>query len=287
VVGDVDAEVVHRQRSYRAAEPVLSVRGAGTVTGVSDELSEAFRRTVEEGEQRLNRSWPELLATGTVGGLDISLGVLALLLVYRETHSEVLSALAFTIGFIALTLAHSELFTENFLVPVAAVAAGRGGVAALVRLWVSTLLMNIAGGCVGMAIVVSGLPSVRAGAVEIARKYPEQGIGWTSLATALLGGATVTLMTWMERSTDSTGGKITAAVVASFLLAAGPLNHAIVVALELFAGLLVGAPYGGLDWLTMVAWVALGNLIGGVGLVTLLRLVQVGGQEIERAGREA
>jgi formate-nitrite transporter family protein len=64
-----------------------------------------------------------------MGGLDIGAGVLALLLVEHLTGSPLLGGLAFSIGFIALTLARSELFTENFLVPVAAVAARRGSLA--------------------------------------------------------------------------------------------------------------------------------------------------------------
>ena len=247
-----------------------------------DELSDAFERTVDEGDRRLHRSWPELLATGTVGGLDLVIGVLALLIVRYDTHSETVSAVAFTIGFIAVTLANSELFTENFLVPVAALVAGKARWPALVRLWVFTLAMNLLGGWIGMAVVIGGLPKLKPLVLELALHYAKQGIGWESMATALLGGAIITLMTWMERSTEAMVGKLTAAVIVAFLLAAGPLNHSIVVSLEMFAALISGAPFGYLDWLGMLAWVALGNLLGGIGFVTVLRLVQVGQSGIER-----
>jgi formate/nitrite transporter FocA (FNT family) len=91
---------------------------------ISD-LSSTFERTVDEGEFRLHRSWPRLLATGLVGGADVSLGVFALLIVEEATGDKLLAALAFSIGFVALTLANSELFTENFLVPLLAVAAAK------------------------------------------------------------------------------------------------------------------------------------------------------------------
>jgi formate/nitrite transporter FocA (FNT family) len=52
----------------------------------------------------------------------------------------------FPIGFIALLLARSELFTENFLVPVTARVAGHGSWPQLVRLWLVTLAANLAGG---------------------------------------------------------------------------------------------------------------------------------------------
>ena len=69
----------------------------------------------------------------------------------------------------------------------------------------------------------------------------------------------ITLMTWMERSTTSVTGKLVAAFTAAFLLAAGSLNHAIVVSLEMFAALHAGAPFGYLDWVRIVLWATLGN----------------------------
>jgi formate-nitrite transporter family protein len=90
-----------------------------------------FDRTVDEGRQRLGRSWLQLTATGLLGGLDIGVGVLAFLLVDHLSGEPLLSGLAFATGFIALTMARSELFTENFLVPVVAKEAT---IAALIRL---------------------------------------------------------------------------------------------------------------------------------------------------------
>ena len=69
-----------------------------------------------------------------------------MLTVYHATGSRLLGALAFGIGFIALTLAGSELFTENFLVPVNAVVAGQAKVRQLLRLWGGTLAANLAFG---------------------------------------------------------------------------------------------------------------------------------------------
>ena len=252
---------------------------------MSQELQQTFDRTVDEGTYRINRSWQSLLATGTVGGLDVGMGVFALLVVRSETKSEVLGALAFSIGFIALTLANSELFTENFLVPIAAVAARRAQSPNVLRLWGGTAITNLIGGWVLMGFVVGGLPQVRHTAVEVAQHYPQMGIGWTSFATAVLGGTVITLMTWMEHSSDSVGAKLVAAIVASFLLAAGALNHVIVVSIEMFAALQAHAPFGYADWAGMAAWATLGNIVGGIGLVTVLRLVQVAGEDSDSPNR--
>jgi formate/nitrite transporter FocA (FNT family) len=93
-------------------------------------------------------------------------------------------------------------------------------------------------------------------------------------------------MTWMERATESVPAKLAAAMSAAFLLVAGTLNHAIVVSLLAFAALHAGAPFGYLHWLGMASFAALGNIVGGVGLVTVLRLVQVGQRRIEQVREE-
>lgn len=249
---------------------------------MSSELDAAFERTVDQGVERLSRSWPGLLATGVVGGIDVGMGVLALLLVRQLTGSEVAGSLAFAIGFIALTLANSELFTENFLVPIASVTAGRAGPVAVLRLWGGTLGTNLLGGWVLMEVVSVGLPRVHPVAIDLGRRFAQAGVSPRSFATAVLGGAVITLMTWMERGTDSMLGKLVAAVSAAFLLAAGSLNHVIVLSLEMFAGLQSGAAYGYLSWATVAGWATVGNLVGGVGLVTILRLVQVGAGKIQQ-----
>ena len=81
------------------------------------EIEDAFDRLVDEGRERLDRPLLPLLATGFLGGVDVGVGILAFLVVKHEAGSQLLAALAFTIAFVALLMANSELFTENFLVP--------------------------------------------------------------------------------------------------------------------------------------------------------------------------
>jgi formate/nitrite transporter FocA (FNT family) len=247
-----------------------------------EEVRSAYERSVEEGERRLARTWPSLLATGAVGGVDISLGVLALLLVEEATHDPLLGGLAFGIGFVALVLGKGELFTENFLVPIAAVTAGRARLSSVLRLWLGTGVTNLVAGWLITGVVISGLPELRATAVRLASHYALSGLGWRSLCAAILGGAVITLMTWMQRGAESELGRLIAAVAAAFLLVAGSLYHAIVVSLLVFAGLHAGAPFGYLDWLEIVLFASVANIIGGIGFVTVLRLTQVGWKRIER-----
>ncbi len=251
----------------------------------SESVQTAFEKSIDEGKRRLGRPWPELLATGMVGGFDVGVGVLALLVVLEASGNELLASLAFSIGFIALTLAKSELFTENFLVPVTTVVAGKSSLGALMRLWAGTAGMNLLGGWVFTGLVMLGFPDLRPTAVEVATHYAELGINLKSFAAGVVAGMVITLMTWMVTSTDAVVGKLAAAASAGFLLAAAKMNHAIVLSLVMFAALHAGAPFGYLDWLGTAAWAALANMAGGMGLVTLVRIVQVGRAKVEEERR--
>ena len=248
-----------------------------TDKGVAEqELEETFLRAVDEGRRRLSRRTLPLLATGALGGVDVGTGVLALLVVEHETESVLLAGLAFSIGFVALSLARSELFTEDFLVPVTTVLARQARLRMLVRLWVGTLLANLVGGWAFTWLVMRGYPQLADTAIKAGAFYVDLGLGVRAFSLAVLGGAVITLMTWMQHSTESTGVKLVPAVTGGFLLAAGQLNHAIVNSLLMFSALHTGrAPFGYLQWLETAGLAAAGNLVGGLLLVTLLRVFQV------------
>ena len=249
------------------------------------QLQSAFRHSVEEGIGRLERSWPGLLATGFMGGLDVSMGVLAMLIVYAETGSLLTASLAFSIGFIALALGKSELFTENFMVPVVTVAARKAGIPRLLRLWGGTLFTNLAGGWLFAWLIVWGLPHVHDRAIELGAGFANLPTG-EAVALGLLGGAAITLMTWMENGAESDFARLAAVIVTGFLLAAGHLNHVIVASIEMFVALHTGdAGFGYGAWARIAGIAAVTNVLGGLVLVTVLRLIQVGRAPIERERR--
>jgi formate/nitrite transporter FocA (FNT family) len=249
------------------------------------EVEEAFKRSIDEGRRRLSRkTWP-LLATGLLGGIDVGTGVLALLFVEHETGSVLLAGLAFSIGFIALTLAKSELFTEDFLVPVSTVIARQARLRMLLRLWAGTLVGNLVAGWLVTWLILKGYPQIAPTAVKAGSHYIDLGLGLKAFCLAVLGGAAITLMTWMQHNTESKGVKLVPAVTGGFLLAGTQLNHAIVNSLLIFSALHTDmAPFGYLDWARTAGLAAVGNIVGGVGLVTLIRLFQI--PHVVKAERE-
>ena len=239
-----------------------------------DQLQEAFDTIVSEGAQRLHRSWREVLTTGLAGGIEVATGVLLLFAVYAETQSHLLAGLAFSVGFIALVLARSELFTEGFLVPVTAVVAGRASLPQLGKLWAGTLAGNLVGGWLFMWLVVRGFPDLRATAIESATHFVDSPLTLQSASLAFLAGIAITLMTRMQHGTTSDVAKIAAAVAGALVLAGLQLYHSILDSLIIFAALHAGAPFGYGDWLAWFWYTTLLNMAGGLLVVTLLRLVR-------------
>jgi formate/nitrite transporter FocA (FNT family) len=250
-------------------------RLGSTDAPVAPEVDDAFERSLDRGVQRLHRPSHELLVTGLVGGIEIAVGVMAMLAVLDATGSQLLAGLAFSIGFLALLLGHSELFTEGFLVPVLTVAAKRASPSQLFRLWSGTLVTNLIGGWLVMWLVVAAFPQLHEQLIESAAHFAQAPLSVQSFSLAVLAGAVMTLMTRMEDGTDSMPAKIVAVVGAAFLLVGLELFHAILDSLLIFGALHTGqATFGYLDWVGWFAYTAVGNMLGGLGLVTLLRVVR-------------
>ncbi|RKS77895.1 formate/nitrite transporter FocA (FNT family) [Motilibacter peucedani] len=245
-------------------EPVLEER-----------VENAFDRLADEGEQRLERTWGALVSTGLMGGVDVALGLLALLVVLDATGSPLLAGVAFSVGFLALLLADSELFTEGFLVPVTAVAAKRARPVQLLRLWVLTLVANLVGGWCMAWVIAHGFPRLHHLAVETAATYAQAHLSVRTVCLGVLAGAAITLMTRMQHGTDSDPAKAMAALAFGFVLAGTGVFHSVLDSLLVFVALTGGsAPYGYLDWLQWFAYTVVANVVGGLGLITLLRLVR-------------
>lgn len=107
-------------------------------------------------------------------------------------------------------MAGSELFTENFLVPVTTVVAGGGTWRDVGRLWAGTLSMNIVGGIVMVVLMMYAFPDLQEAASESGTKFIDRGIGVEGMASAILAGIVITLMTWMQRR-KTMGTKLVAA----------------------------------------------------------------------------
>lgn len=245
-----------------------------TSAPVEQELEESFDDVVTEGAERVHRTVRAVLITGLFGGLEIGLGVMAMLAVLHETGNHLLAGLAFSIGLIAIYLAHSELFTEDFLMPIAAVVARQGTPLQLAKLWSGTLIGNLVGGWVIMWLITRAFPEWTGTLSESAHHHVDAPMSLQSICLAVLGGSTMTLLTRMQQGTTSDPAKIAAAVGAAFLLAGLQLFHSILDSLLIFGAIQVDVGVTYTDWLSWFWYTLVFNMLGGIVLVTALRLVR-------------
>jgi formate-nitrite transporter family protein len=247
--------------------------------------ADIWEASLDEGERRLARHWTGLAATGFGGGIDVFFSVLVLAIVSGALHevlpeqtAHALASLTFGVGFAFITLGRAELFTENFLVPVGAVWAGRASIRRLLNMWVVTLVFNFVGLALFAAIfAVSGVvkPQTLAAAGTMADTLADRS-SLAALLSAIAAGTIMTLFTWVVSAAETAGARVAASLVVGFVLAAPSLNHAIVGFGELSFGLIAGTAHANFGDLCRVVGLAIaGNLIGGVGLVFTTRLAQV------------
>jgi len=215
-----------------------------------------------------------MIITGLFGGMEVGLGVMAYLAVLHETGNHLLAGLAFSVGLIAILLAHSELFTEDFLMPVAAVVSREGSIGQLGKLWGGTLVANLAGGWIFMWLVMQAFPEWESTVHEAAFHFVDAPFSMQTICLAILGGSTITLMTRMQQGTDSDPARIAAAIGGGFLLAGLQLFHSILDSLLIFGAVQSGADISFVDWISWFSYTLLFNILGGIMLVTVLRLVR-------------
>lgn len=251
---------------------------------------EIWKQSAEEGERRLSRSIAGLMATGLVGGLDVMLGILALVvttgameLVMPEGTAHLIGSLTFGIGFAFLVIGRSELFTENFMVPISAAVRREAGGAALLRLWVGTLIGNLLGLAVlALILTRAGLvpPEALDAAGSVAETFADRSAG-SALLSAIVAGAVMTLLTWLVHAAESDIARIWIALLIGFILSAPSLNHAVVSFGEMSLGIMAGTGSAGWADLAQNFPVAVvGNFIGGFVFVTIARFIQIRGEPV-------
>ncbi|MFF0904516.1 UNVERIFIED_CONTAM: formate/nitrite transporter family protein [Kocuria sp. CPCC 205316] len=241
---------------------------------VEDELVEEFENTVAEGADRLNRTWRALVITGLFGGIDVGLGIMAMLAVKDATGSDLLAGMAFGIGLFALRLAHSELFTEDFLIPINAVVAKHGTWLQLCRLWTVTLVANLAGGWLFMWVVGAAFPQFEQLLLETSVKYMESGLTLETAALAILAGSTITLSTRMSQGTSNDVVTALISLISGLLVVGLGMLHGALNSIVIFGAMHLGAAISYSDWFVWFLWVIPLNMAGGLVIITLPRLIR-------------
>lgn len=241
---------------------------------------EIYDRVLIDARSELNRTASALAFSGLAAGLFMGLtglgvsGVLASL--PGEHGAELIAKLFYPLGFIAVVIGRAQLFTENTLFPVVLILEERRHLLATLRLWVVVLVANVLGALsfATLATITGALPSdvltelVRLGAM--AAHQPVVHI----FTSGILGGLLIALMSWLVTSAQSTIGQVAVIWLITFPVGILGFAHCIASSGYILASVLAGTT----SVVTYLGWLVaatVGNIIGGVLLVSLLNYGQV------------
>ncbi len=239
-----------------------------------------YEQVANNARQELGRSTISLIISGLAGGVFMGLSALgtaiALSMLGTSKPAEFTAKMFYPIGFIVVILGRSQLFTENTLYPVALVLAEKKHFWQTMRLWAAVLPSNALGAFAFAALatltnavhpeVVQSLTQLGLEAIH----RPPATIFWSGV----MGGWIIATVAWLVSGSHSITGSVIIIWLLAFVVGLGNFAHCIAASGEVFAAILTGhAP-----WIAFPQWfipAVVGNICGGVGMVTLLEYGQV------------
>ena len=246
-----------------------------------------------EGEQDLQRTAFALGFSGFAGGLSMGFSFLTQALMQAGLPNAIwrheIASLGYSIGFIIVVLGRQQLFTESTLTAILPVMTRRDIKTVLLaaRFWLIVLAANLAGtwifaGFLRIRNVFT--PDVNQAFANIA----QQAIGTDFLSTfvrAMFAGWLIALMVWILPSARS--ARLLTILIITYVVSLAHLSHIVAgsseAAYDVYAG---AASFGG--YLSgFLAPTLLGNIVGGVALVSLLNHGSIAPEITERQALKA
>ena len=235
------------------------------------------RRGIEELERPfVSLLWSAIGAGFVIGLSPYAQGVLRMV-VPDGAWKDLIVALGYPLGFIAVIAGRMQLFTESTLTAVLPLATtpSRKNLWRTLRLWAIVLAGNVLGTFV-FALFIHLDIAHQPGIVEAVRFNAVEATDGMLLAPFRLGvpaGFMLAVAVWAMPNLERQ--EILLIVLITFLMATGKVAHSVVGSAEMWVSVLDGHidVYTGLVGLLLPA--ALGNLVGGAGLFALLAHAQV------------
>jgi formate-nitrite transporter family protein len=266
-------------------EPTAGANAATVQTDLDRPTAdEIYEQVSRNARHELDRSALGLAISGLAGGMTMGLTALSTSIVIAilgpAPAARFVADLLYPIGFIAVILGRAQLFTENTLYPVALMLAERRHGWKTLRLWAIVFPSNVAGA------FLFAMLAVKTGALrpEFVTAMTHLGLEAAGVATAhvfwsgVIGGWIIALVAWLVSGSHSITGSVMLIGLLTFVVGLGSFAHCIATSGEILAAILdhqlAASRY--FAWLVPAT---LGNICGGVLLVTLLEYGQVKGGE--------
>ncbi len=233
----------------------------------------------EEREGGAERSTISLAISGFTGGIFMGLSALgvglALARLGGSSHAFMISRMFYPLGFIVVILGRSQLFTENTLYPVALVLTEPRQIWNTLRLWATVLPSNMLG-ALAFAALAGMTRSMPADVVQaitglglVAVQQPVAAIFWSGVVAGWI----IATAAWLVSGSHSITGSVMVIWALTFVVGLGNFAHCIATSGEILTAVLTHQ----LAWAVYPRWfgpAVMGNICGGVGMVTLLEYGQ-------------
>jgi formate-nitrite transporter family protein len=264
-------------QSLKDARLATQVEGLDSKRRTAHEI---FDAAIENGREELKRSSGALAFSGLIGGLTMGLTGLAVAVVRAQLPetdaARMVSLLFYPVGFIAVIIGRSQLFTENTLYPVILVLDERDHVLNTLRLWGVVFASNVIGAALFalLAIQTSAMrPDIAHALIELGKDSVGFSLGHV-FWSAIVGGWLIALVAWIVTASHWTIGQLAMIWLLTFIVGAGHFAHCIASSGEILCAVSAGqvAIPSFLAWLLVAT---LGNIVGGVVIVSLLNYGQV------------
>ena len=240
---------------------------------------EIYKQVASSARDELKRSSVALGISGFAGGTFMGLSALgtaiALSLLGHSPGATIISRMFYPLGFIVVIVGRAQLFTENTLYPVALVLAEKREFWNTMRLWAVVLPSNVLG-ALAFAGLVSLTPALNPKIVDAltqlgmeAAANPHATVFWSGV----MGGWIIALAAWLVSGSHSITGSVMVIWMLTFIVGLGNFAHCIATSGEILTAVLTGHLALGAYPRWFVPAV-LGNICGGVGMVTILEYGQ-------------
>jgi formate/nitrite transporter FocA (FNT family) len=241
-----------------------------------------------EGEEEIRRPSTALFWSALAAGLSMGFSLVAegLLTHYLPPAgwNPLVSKFGYSIGFLIVILGRQQLFTENTLTAILPLLHRRdfNTFAAVLRLWTIVLLANIAGTFLfawTIAHTDAFEPAIRQTFAAIGTEAIKGGFPDT-MVRAIFAGWLIALMIWLLPFAET--ARVAIVILLTYIIALGQFSHIIAGSVEVLFVVISGEATWTAYFYNFFIPTLLGNILGGVALVSALNHAQVasGGRNI-------
>lgn len=245
------------------------------------DIKDIYDDQVKESLDEHHRSKLGVFVSALGAGLEVGFSVYVIVLiislfenVVHPSTLHILKSLAYSVGFLFVSLSQSELFTEQTALSALPVLAKKISLKSLWKLWGAIFTGNMVGGLIFSIFLLQLNTSLTFIDTDVFGKIAKGIVSYPAkdlLLSAMLAGWLMALLSWMATACHNTISRIFIVILVTFIIGLGNLHHCILGAIEVMLSLMSSDAITISEALKFQFWVTSGNAIGGVLFVAALR----------------